>query len=289
MKVIGYEVKRINGAIPFQDAIESIDAGTRHAHLRHYGMRIDRCERPSDQTWIALDLTKVLRQDVNIADDQGHTRPIRRSGEEDFSTNTAAVYYPNKNKLLLQWNNQGVSGNLFRQYMSDHCAAESGQYEFARLATPGDSADVIRSKRVNKIKIGANLKFLENHGLMDGSILYELFGNARERANGDWLSLTITCKREKKVADNQWIPNSLDPQLVEELVGYTETVMSINQRALRVNYYDLFERDISNSLLSLLRKSWSYERDLEPRDSETQRYPFEDRRDLILHAATEAP
>lgn len=140
MAVHLFEVRELNQTIPLADLLEMIKADDMAGRLRTVGQQEVRLEAISpprsngnDTPYWLLDFTKIrFEHGPGKASREEPIEGFELDSDQGFGEETAALYDPNRQVMLIQYNHHGVRSGIIKNYFSlyGHDQNRAGSYEF---------------------------------------------------------------------------------------------------------------------------------------------------------------
>src|SRR5690606_763530 len=133
LKIHAFKVKPFNNTVPLSEVLELFrpedDLGTRIREVKRSEMRLEIAEN-RDGLWF-LDFVKI-RTDHG----PGHVgRSVAVKGfqfedDEGFGEETAAIYDPATDYILVEYNHHGVRAAAIQEYLSEYDVSANNVYDF---------------------------------------------------------------------------------------------------------------------------------------------------------------
>lgn len=133
MKIHAFKVRPFNDTVPLSDVLGMIeqdeDLGSRIMEIRGSEMRLEEVRRRNG-LWF-LDFVKI-RTDHGPGH-VGRNAPVKGfefEEDEGFGEETSALYDPETNYILIEYNHHGVRAAGIQDYLSEYDVAANNVYEF---------------------------------------------------------------------------------------------------------------------------------------------------------------
>lgn len=286
MKVHGWQIAPTQGAIPFESAIQkAFQEPDKSKHFSDWLTRVELCNEVGDL--VEFDMARPLGQDVLIGNDSAPARPIPREPDDKFLTNTAGLYIKSKKILLIQSNVHGVFAGTIINYFSSFCGVPAG-YIHDPIGIAASSPADIKNSTITKIVLNANLVRLEKASLLNSSVIANLFRQSRDYS-ADQVQLVLNCRKKWFGPKEAKTLAHLDDLMIDDLVDFTIGASAVDSRAIKTKFYNRYEKDVTDRLLSLVGKRWSHSEEVRQASTGSLRFPFENRILVVRNAISKLP
>lgn len=158
---------------------------------------IDKKKKNGVRKWY-LDFTRI--RDTHGPGKARRDTPVEGLdiGEDEFyGEEAAALYLPDKNYLLVQYNHYGVRPGSMQSYFSDYIDGEINVYSFSIALDKGAEARFKRGKYLTRFEIKVNVDDLTKAEREAGGALADAAA-AAARLNARTMTITMSAGREKK-------------------------------------------------------------------------------------------
>jgi hypothetical protein len=161
IKIHLYSVTRGENSPPLETLLEQIEKNSLPERLRTVGnqeMRLESVEQNKTNGLWKLDFGK-LRFDngPGRASRVDAIEGFKLQADEGFAEETAALYDPNKNHMLIQYNHHGVRVGSIEEYLSNYSSAQPNQYNFEPRLNANVEAKLKSARILRQFTLGVKL------------------------------------------------------------------------------------------------------------------------------------
>lgn len=255
--VHAFGVLHKDGSQALQDVLKLVEQDPIEDRNRYVGTSSIRIEHiaydAKDNVWY-MDFVKM--RDTHGPAKGSKTKAVEGflfKDDETFCEETAVIYSPKTNHIIVQYNHYGVKYAAIENYFSYYNDALNNVYEL----TPKYDADVERhfEKRsaIRKLEMGIDPRHLTKADKVQGTAVYDAI-DVGDKSDAAHVSIEITATRGKKGKLNQYIDKSVEflrklqatnPNAVSKI---NATVVSIDNK---VQVLDLIAQRLSRTLSDL--------------------------------------
>lgn len=142
--------------------------------------------------WL-LDFLKIRTENAPglvTANTQSQSIPLQQG--QHFSENTAALYIPNKNIILIQYNHHGPRSSTISDYLSLYSGQQGLDYEFRIKINQNAQARLAGKTQFTKLTFKIAPANLSPAFRAQNRSLISAINHQHALANGDWIDLTMS-------------------------------------------------------------------------------------------------
>jgi hypothetical protein len=286
MKVHAYKVtKNDKGVLPFEKALEAIwnlPQANRLGTLRQFGVRLESLALTGGV--YEMEFSKPVYQDLGKLSGTAPTSAIPLGNDEDFGTFTAAVYDPNTEYLLLEYNHSGARVGYIRDYLSEFSSHAKG-YDLNIKTKDRATIKSISNRDIPKMHLTIAPKKLTVADRARGQSLLTSILSVSDSMEGDTIQLTVSC-RQLKGTDNRRAKLGLEQSNLEEFAEFADYMKTRNPSAFRLKFIAKDNKNVTEDVLNFLGMKLEYERFLNEAASGPRKYPLQDKLQIIHEART---
>jgi hypothetical protein len=211
--VHAFGVKHHDDSQPLVDILKQIEKdgiAIRNRTIKGAPVRVEHIEFDTRNNIWYLDFIKI--RDTHGPAKGSKTKAVQGFnfvGDETFCEETALIYIPKTNHMLIQYNHYGVKYSVIEDYLSQYIEAVNNIYEL----TPKYDADVERQfedrKFIKKLDMAIDPRHLSKEDRAKGTALVDAIdiGDKSEAAH---ISIAVKASRTKKGHLNPFIDKTVE-------------------------------------------------------------------------------
>jgi hypothetical protein len=203
--------------VDFQTALESVMALPKQEWARtliKHGVRLEHLNVTSKGIY-ELEFSKPIYQDIGTLSESEALSPIPLREDQDFGTYTAALYIPEKQYLLLEFNFSGAREGRIRDYVSAFSQVDGKGYQFSQKLLDGITAKAIKKRNIPKLEMTIAPSQLST-ACRDRYSLEGIIKNFGTGLGADTVQIAISC-RQVRGTKKRKEKLGLDPKAVERM------------------------------------------------------------------------
>lgn len=208
--VHAFGVKLDDGTQNLEDVLKLIKSETieqRNREIKGATIRIEDIKQ-KDGIWY-IDFIKI--RDTHGPGKGGKTKAVEGfafAKGETFCEETAILFIPATNHLLIQYNHYGVKYSAIEEYFSQYDRAKNNVYEL----TAKYDADVERQfqsrKSIRKLELGIDPRHLTKDDKKKGTAVYDAI-DVGDKSDAAHVEIAISAERSKKGQLNNYIERTV--------------------------------------------------------------------------------
>lgn len=199
--VHAFGVKHYEDSQPLVDILKVIEKDIlerRNRSIKGAPVRVEHIEYDAANKIWYLDFIKI--RDTHGPAKGSKTKAVEGFnfvGDETFCEETALIYIPRTNHMLIQYNHYGVKYSVIEDYFSQYVDAVNNIYEL----TPKYDADVERQfedrKFIKKLEMAIDPRHLTKEDRTKGTAVFDAM-DIGDKSQAVHLAISVTASRTKK-------------------------------------------------------------------------------------------
>lgn len=216
MKVHLFEVRTIKGGEPLEDLLARIQAEDLDERLRKIGyqeIRLESLSGPGDEGndtpyWL-LDFTKLrFEHGPGKISRDAPIEGFDLEQNEGFGEETAALYDPTTQHMILQYNHNGPRSGTIEAYLSAYDDALVGKYSFLVVLDETANLRLAQTDIIKKIQFKVAAPRI-NNAQLNGNVSLGRVLDMANNLDGETVEIIVSAGRGKLSAGVQGLINTL--------------------------------------------------------------------------------
>jgi hypothetical protein len=203
--------------------------------------------------------------------------------DEDFGTYTAALYVPQKEHLLLEFNNSGARYGRIGDYISAYSGVEGKSYTLSIVLGNGITAKALKKRNIPKLELTVKPSKMtaadrENNKSLLGTIM-----DISDKLDGDTIHVTVSCKQFKGDKDRKE-KMGLDQNALYRAAEEAYGLHKLYPNAMRARFIARDEVGQIEDVLSFTGQRLEYVRAIPESSGTGRKYPLEEKLKVLYEA-----